>query len=1405
MSSTGRADFDGIDNAALDFSQLEDYINDEEDNQNTIYFQEALVNSDLRPEETPQTAFKVTAVGQQQQPTTGQLQPTPPHPGAQPPPAPPQSAGLLPQHYLGVGGPVPSGPTPAPRSTTTVTLAVNNSNKSPKSQSSRTSHQTTTIVQQTPGAHHPQQLPSHLTGQTVTVHPQPQLPPTTSVTVTHIGYNGHQSARHNGSQQPPVPPSVSVQQPLRHHLPDSPPDSGSEPPFSPLNDDKVISSVNSVASQPNNTTSDITMLEPTIEGMKQFMSYTTAHTPLKQLLPQNEISLTITPPHHSPQQQAMTGLPPMHSHPVVLIPQEVPPINQMVPIPGPLGLQATPVTTGMVSPATAGHLTTLYATNEEYMAACISSPEQQQQHHSSQQSNGQTSKKRKLSGKQSTNNTSMMNGGVVHIKQEPDGLSPEPNNNLHTTTSMIIPGDDEYFDYGPDGQIYLDSVYQCIRFQIFQNSPFSILCDSSLKELPTPNYKVEADKGFNFSNADDAFVCQKKNHFQVTVHIQPIGLPACVKSTDGIKKIDNFYLHFYGVKVESPAQTIKVEQSQSDRSKKAFHPVLVNLCPDQVTKTTVGRLHFSETTSNNMRKKGKPNPDQRYFYLVVALHAHVADQSYPIIAHSSERIIVRASNPGQFENDIELSWQKGHSPESIYHAGRVGINTDRPDESLVVYGNVKVTGHIIQPSDKRAKQNIEELDTKEQLKNVQNMRIVRYQFKPEFAKEVGLEGDNILGTGVLAQEVQKILPDAVKETGDVVLPDGETIENFLVVNKDRIFMENVGAVKELCKVTDNLETRIDELERMNNKLNKFNRFDSIKSVISMSSVASGSTVTSNSIYNNSNNTRPTCYKHYKHRHRNSVSAPTICTNKFIQTVIMVLVLIMAFCLASIATLYVLEYHRRHSHHSQPLQDTPSIQQQQQHTYNTNTHQSSPVNIVYTPYPHQSQQPPQQQYPSSSVITYHDPQSIHQSTDKRHNPNRDKTQMSVYSFTTSSSVRTRPTSIPILKPQVLGIPYSCLDVSTVIPSCPIHCCSDNTNSNSNNNNNNDRSYAQRSSTFSTQSSSPSSPSARTSSTQVVTKSTYYSTNNNNNNNLMTQMTANGLSNNNNKNGDSKTTNTLGHEVVVDVDPYSKTSYIDETASGDLNHPNTLNRELDNSEPPTNIYNTTFFTRLYDRLLNNSGRNSDTIDTKKRTDETFALKYGSVDLQNTQNEYPKSGEEVSRERRETSEANQKESAFNSMPQKDLSKSVDSIKLIELNATIGREYCNTLQCIQGSGPKFNYLIPLSKYMELEYVTLQFSLNQHMKVDHCESKTKPASCVTAHDGADDVPQSYHRSTDHILVPETTPNWRIPIGIYMRSTFVFRILARDSVADSPCNLADSQSGISFVEYKLEFYRKCDK
>ncbi|XP_029952551.1 myelin regulatory factor isoform X2 [Salarias fasciatus] len=454
---------------------------------------------------------------------------------------------------------------------------------------------------------------------------------------------------------------------------------------------------------------------------------------------------------------------------------------------------------------------------------------------------------------------------------------------------------------------YLDPNYQCIKWQPHQQNKWTPLYDVNCKELPMLTYRVDADKGFNFSLADDAFVCQKKNHFQVTVYIGMLGDPKYIKTSDGLQPIDCFYLKLNGVKVEAMNQSISVEQSQSDRSKRPFKPVLVTLPPEQVTKVTVGRLHFSETTANNMRKKGKPNPDQRYFMLVVALHAQSHSQSYTVAAHVSERIIVRvtsghASNPGQFESDNEVLWQRGQLPDSVYHHGRVGINTDRPDEALVVHGNVKVMGSLVHPSDIRAKENVQEVDTTDNLKRISQMRLVHYHYKPEFAATVGIE--NTAETGVIAQEVQQILPEAVKEGGDVVCANGETIPNLLVVNKERIFMENVGAVKELCKLTDNLETRIDELERWSRKLAKLRRLDSMKSTVS------GGTVSTSGSYFSRTGSGPLKKKPPKPGSKSSSTDQGCISQRFMQGTILALLIVMAFSVISMSILYVLTLHHR---------------------------------------------------------------------------------------------------------------------------------------------------------------------------------------------------------------------------------------------------------------------------------------------------------------------------------------------------------------------------------------------------------------------------------------------------------------------------------------------------------------
>ncbi|XP_064309068.1 myelin regulatory factor isoform X6 [Phalacrocorax carbo] len=509
-------------------------------------------------------------------------------------------------------------------------------------------------------------------------------------------------------------------------------------------------------------------------------------------------------------------------------------------------------------------------------------------------------KKRKHSeSPPNTLNAQMLNGlikqepGMGSVPLNPDRVQTPPWHQPGALSPGLIQDNDSL-----NGS-YLDPNYQSIKWQPHQQNKWATLYDANYKELPMLTYRVDADKGFNFSVGDDAFVCQKKNHFQVTVYIGMLGDPKYVKTPEGLKPLECFYLKLHGVKLEALNQSINIEQSQSDRSKRPFNPVTVNLPPEQVTKVTVGRLHFSETTANNMRKKGKPNPDQRYFMLVVALQAHAQNQNYTLAAHISERIIVRASNPGQFESDSDVLWQRAQLPDTVFHHGRVGINTDRPDEALVVHGNVKVMGSLMHPSDVRVKEDIQEVDTTEQLKRISRMRLVHYNYKPEFAATVGI--DNTSETGVIAQEVKEILPEAVKDTGDIVFSNGKTLENFLVVNKERIFMENVGAVKELCKLTDNLETRIDELERWSHKLAKLKRLDSMKSTVS-----SGAFSQTGSQFS-----RAGSVPHKKRPHKVASKSPSVVpeqaciSQRFLQGTIIALVIIMAFSVVSMSTLYVL--------------------------------------------------------------------------------------------------------------------------------------------------------------------------------------------------------------------------------------------------------------------------------------------------------------------------------------------------------------------------------------------------------------------------------------------------------------------------------------------------------------------
>ena len=190
-----------------------------------------------------------------------------------------------------------------------------------------------------------------------------------------------------------------------------------------------------------------------------------------------------------------------------------------------------------------------------------------------------------------------------------------------------------------------------LTFYAHQPERWCNIVDQSGSVLPI-GFNVWADKGFIFSSTDDAFIVKKKNHFQVTVDVtlpEAAG-PHFIFTARGLEKIDSFFIEIYGCKSLNLEAIIPIMQSNSDRSKKPLKPQKLDL-DSQQSKTTIGRLHFSQTTLNNTRRNGKPNPGQQYFLLVGSLVATVAGQNYTIVSSSSDRLIVRTS-PVKSDGDV---------------------------------------------------------------------------------------------------------------------------------------------------------------------------------------------------------------------------------------------------------------------------------------------------------------------------------------------------------------------------------------------------------------------------------------------------------------------------------------------------------------------------------------------------------------------------------------------------------------------------------------------------------------------------------------------------------------------------------------------------------------------------------
>ncbi|KJH44131.1 NDT80/PhoG like DNA-binding family protein [Dictyocaulus viviparus] len=486
---------------------------------------------------------------------------------------------------------------------------------------------------------------------------------------------------------------------------------------------------------------------------------------------------------------------------------------------------------------------------------------------------------------------------------------------------------------------------QVIKFSPFQEELWNPLYDINHQQLTKLKICVVADKGFNYSNSDGCFVNQKKNHFQISVNIEAKdeNPPKFVKVNGVMHPIKAIKLAFCGVKAEMLSSEIQIKQSQTDRKPIPHDPVIgfiyfynssicsianslsLNIHAREITKVTVPRLHFSETTLNNQRKNNRPNPDQKYFLLVVRLLACTDDGAALIQAQQSEKVIVRATNPGSFEPpESDVQWYRNGG--TLVCHGPVAIGTDRTAAKLTVDGDIYITGQINRPSDIRLKEDIVEKTSRDALEHLQQLRIVDFRYKPEIADLWGLSEEQRRRTGLIAQELQAVLPDAVRDIG-----------THLTIDESRIFYETVLAMQELCRLTGDLDTKIDDkVEEISQRLARYARRKKlIGSIASNLSEQSSGIVSDNKSFLSYSrtslaSTAPSINKE-SHEKRKTRTCRThchrpdpVCHSKLTQGTIIALVAVMAACLIAMSALYVLDWHNRNYgyHHLYPPNATP---------------------------------------------------------------------------------------------------------------------------------------------------------------------------------------------------------------------------------------------------------------------------------------------------------------------------------------------------------------------------------------------------------------------------------------------------------------------------------------------------
>ena len=176
------------------------------------------------------------------------------------------------------------------------------------------------------------------------------------------------------------------------------------------------------------------------------------------------------------------------------------------------------------------------------------------------------------------------------------------------------------------------------------------------------------------------------------------------------------------------------------------------------------------------------------------LYLHYTGSAEVPINQSSHRVPLTAGTVAGTSYNVQYNLEDNlaGAADFIYSGSKVGINNTVNDltYNLEVSGSIRASAAVLSNSDERLKENIYPIDNA--LSRVGQIEGVYFDWKKGGERQVG----------VIAQQVEKVLPEVVSEDKD----------SYLSVDYSKIVPLLIEAINEQNSIIKDLEDRLSKLE-----------------------------------------------------------------------------------------------------------------------------------------------------------------------------------------------------------------------------------------------------------------------------------------------------------------------------------------------------------------------------------------------------------------------------------------------------------------------------------------------------------------------------------------------------------------------------------------------------------------